>query len=231
MLELQAIAESEQDIQIGPDETFHRKIGDVLHPVREPLAVLEAMKATMGTLDFSAQYQQRPVPIAGDMIKRTWLKFYNVKPAQKPGDMFVISWDTANKASELANYSVGTVWLVQDGNCYLLELVRGQYDFPALKRAVHDLNVRWPGATSLVEDKGSGISLIQELRAAAVPVIAINPEVDKQTRLYSVQPMFEAGSVHELFRSRPPGCRTCWKSCWHSRIFAVTIRSIQYRKH
>ncbi len=124
------------------------------------------------------------------------LKFYDVKPAQKPDDIFVISWDTANKASELADYSVGTVWLVQNDNCYLLELVRGQYDFPALKRARPALTVRWPGATTLVEDKGSGISLIQELRATSVPVVAINPEVDKQTRLYSVQPMFEAGSVH-----------------------------------
>ena len=196
LLELQAIAESEQEIQIGPNETFRRKIGDVLHPTREPLTVLDAMKVAMGTFDFSAQYQQRPVPLEGNMIRRSWLKFYEIQPAQKSRDTLVISWDTANKASELSNYSVGTVWLVQDDNCYLLDIVRGRYDYPELKRAVLDLKARWLGATILIEDKGSGMSLIQDLRAATVPVVAINPEVDKVTRLYTVQPKFEAGSVY-----------------------------------
>ena len=33
-------------------------------------------------------------------------------------DMIVISWDTAMKSTELADYSVGTVWHVQ-GDKYL----------------------------------------------------------------------------------------------------------------
>lgn len=195
-LELQAIAENEQEIAIGCREMRHREIGDVLHPAREPFSALEALKTAMGTFDFSAQYQQRPVPLEGNMIRRSWLKFYEVEPAPKPGDILVISWDTANKASELANYSVGTSWLVQGDNCYLLDLVRERYDFPALKRAVLSLKEQWSGATILIEDKGSGTSLIQDLRSDAVPVIAINPDLDKMTRLYSVQPKFEAGSVH-----------------------------------
>ena len=51
-------------------------------------------------------------------------------------DMIVISWDTAMKSTELADYSVGTVWHVQGNKFFLLDLIRGHYDYPELKRAV-----------------------------------------------------------------------------------------------
>jgi predicted phage terminase large subunit-like protein len=194
-LDLQAIAESEQDIPIGPNKVVHRSQGEVLHPAREPRDVLDAMKADMGTFDFSAQYQQRPIPLQGNLIRRDWIKHYTAVPARQPGDTIVISWDTASKASELANYSVATVWLLQGDNCYLLDLIRERYDFPELKQVALQLIDRWPGASVLIEDKGSGTSLIQELRANRRSVIAINPDSDKVTRLYSVQPKFESGSV------------------------------------
>jgi predicted phage terminase large subunit-like protein len=54
----------------------------------------------------------------------------------------------------------------------------------------------------LIEDKGSGTSLIQELRYENLSVIGIKPEGDKTTRLYSTQALFEAGSV--LFPREAP---------------------------
>jgi predicted phage terminase large subunit-like protein len=53
----------------------------------------------------------------------------------------------------------------------------------------------YPAASLLIEDKGSGTSLIQDLRAENRAVIAINPEGDKQTRLAKVSAHFEAGCV------------------------------------
>ena len=47
----------------------------------------------------------------------------------------------------------------------------------------------------LVEDKGSGTSLIQDLRRDGVPVISIRPEGDKVSRLFANQAQFESGSV------------------------------------
>src|SRR5262249_42894171 len=76
------------------------------------------------------------IPAEGNLIKREWLKTYRTPPQLQPGDIFVISWDTAMKASEIADYSVGTVWHVQGDNCYLLDLIRNRFDFPDLKRAV-----------------------------------------------------------------------------------------------
>jgi predicted phage terminase large subunit-like protein len=110
--------------------------------------------------------------------------------------MIIISWDTAMKATETADFSVGTVWLVQKKNAYLLDLVRGRYDYPDLKRVVFDLHNRWPGSLVLVEDKASGTSLIQDLKSQQIPVIAVRAETDKVTRLCAVQAQFESGSIY-----------------------------------
>jgi predicted phage terminase large subunit-like protein len=195
-LNIPAIAEMPQQVPLGMGQFKRRKINDVLDPLREPREVLVGLKASMGTMDFSAQYQQQPIPAEGNLIKREWLKFYQTVPKRQLTDIIIISWDTAMKASELADYSVGTIWLVQHANTYLLDVVRGRYDYPNLKRAAIGTQVKWPGSHVLIEDKGSGTSLIQDLRSQNIPVIAIQPAGDKETRLFTNQAQFESGSVH-----------------------------------
>jgi hypothetical protein len=39
---------------------YLRRIGDLLHPERESQNALDELKASMGTMEFSAQYQQSP---------------------------------------------------------------------------------------------------------------------------------------------------------------------------
>jgi predicted phage terminase large subunit-like protein len=150
----------------------------------------------MGTMDFSAQYLQRPIPIEGNLIKREWLRYYQAPPECQGCDFVVVSWDTAMKATELADYSVATVWHIQGDNTYLMDVVRRRFDYPDLKRASIELRNRWPGCHILIEDKGSGTSLIQDLKRDGISVIRINPESDKITRLYANQAQFESGSVH-----------------------------------
>jgi predicted phage terminase large subunit-like protein len=194
-LDLPAIADAPQKVAIGRGKFYRRKVGDILHPALEPAPILAEIKARMGTMDFSAQYLQRPIPAEGNLIKREWIKLYRALPEKKPGDYTVISWDTALKPTEISDYSVGTVWQVQGDNCYLIDLVRGRFDFTELKRAVMRLKAQWSDAHILIEDKGSGTSLIQELRREQVNTIPITPDVDKVTRLYATQPRFESGSV------------------------------------
>jgi predicted phage terminase large subunit-like protein len=195
-LDIPAIADTPQKIALGTGRFHHRETGDVVDLIREPADVLASLKSSMGTMDFSAQYLQRPIPAEGNLIKRDWLRYYQTPPARQPRDMIVISWDTAMKATELADYSVGTIWHVQDSNFYLLDLVRGRYDYPDLKRAVVNTKTRWPDGHLLIEDKGSGTSLIQDLRRDGIPVIAIKPEGDKVTRLFANQAQFESGAVY-----------------------------------
>jgi predicted phage terminase large subunit-like protein len=150
----------------------------------------------MGDLYFSAQYQQEPIPTAGNLVKSAWLKTYDIAPQVGPNDRLVISLDTAMKGTDLSDFSVATIWLVTEDNCYLLDVWRERVGYPDLKRSVLHLVEKYQGAALLIEDKGSGTSLIQDLRIENRAVIAVNPEGDKLTRLSKVSAHFEAGCVH-----------------------------------
>jgi hypothetical protein len=115
LLCLPAIAEIRQTIQLPHGRVHVREIDDdVLDPVREPRVALEDPKTSMTPLVFSAQYQQAPIPHAGNLIKREWLRFYTGNLPWQENEYYVVSWDTAMKSSERADYSVGAVWLVHD---------------------------------------------------------------------------------------------------------------------
>jgi predicted phage terminase large subunit-like protein len=99
------------------------------------------------------------------------------------------------KGDELADFSVATIWLARGDESYLIDLWRQRVDYPNLKHTMWQLREKYPRATLLIEDKGSGTSLIQELRANNIAVIPINPEGDKITRCAAISAQFEAGSV------------------------------------
>jgi hypothetical protein len=61
---LPAIAEHDEEIPIGNEQVHFRRVGDVLHPAREPREVLESLRRS-SVRKYSAQYQQRPVSPAG----------------------------------------------------------------------------------------------------------------------------------------------------------------------
>jgi predicted phage terminase large subunit-like protein len=190
-----AIAEQDEQIPIGPRRIHKRKAGTAIDPQRESLEDLKRLRQSMGELFFSAQYQQEPIPLAGNLIKAEWFKEYDVAPTYTHNDLLVVSIDTAMKGTQLADFSVATVWLGRGDHCFLLDLWRERVDYPELRHAVSRLRKKHPNATLLIEDKGSGTSLIQDLRADKVAVIGINPEGDKQTRAAKISAQFAAGSV------------------------------------
>jgi predicted phage terminase large subunit-like protein len=217
-LNLPAIATAEERVEIGPGRYHTRNAGDLLHPAREAMATLDAMKLAMGSATFSAQYQQAPVPPGGNMIKWEWFKRYD--PNDLTLDEIVISWDTAMKATELSDYSVGTVWGVKGDFYYLLDLIRVRLDFPELKRKVIAVyghwQQHWQKPTILIEDAGSGTSLIQALYDENIPCVAIRPEGDKVMRMSAQSAKIEAGAVH-LPRSAP------WLDDFRSELLAFPL--------
>jgi predicted phage terminase large subunit-like protein len=167
-LNLPAIAELEERIPLGPDRFHVRKPGDLLHPEREPKAVLDQIKRTMGSAEFQAQYQQAPVPPGGNLIKWSWFRCYEQEPAYLPNDRIIVSWDTAMSSGEL--------W-----------------------RKAIEIHQQWRRATRnyalVIENKGSGMSLIQDLRQLNIHAICIVPDGDKIMRMNRQTARIEAGSV------------------------------------
>jgi len=116
-------------------KTFVRRTGDALHAERESVETLARIRSAIGEYNFAGQYQQTPAPAGGGMVKEPW--FCRYRPDQRPEsfDQIVQSWDTANKPSELADYSVCTTWGVKGPTFYLLDVLRKKLAFPDFKRA------------------------------------------------------------------------------------------------
>lgn len=200
VLSLPAIAEVLEeftyDTPTGP-QCHLRRPGDLLHPEREPQAVLDELRKNLGEYAFAGQYQQAPFPAGGAMVKDNWLMVYEPNQLPKSFDQVVMSWDTANKASELADYSVCTVWGYKKPHLYLLEVVRKKLNYPELKQATHVLKARWNPTVILIEDKASGTQLIQELQREDIySVKAVKPEGDKVMRMNAQTGFFERGLVY-----------------------------------
>jgi predicted phage terminase large subunit-like protein len=201
VLSLPAIAEADEAHVIETPfgrRLFTRKQGEALHPEREPLAVYENMRQTIGEYNFLSQYQQTPTPVGGAMVKTHWLKFYY--PGEQPAQFARIlqSWDTANKATELSDFSVCTTWGTLYKKYYLLHVFRRRMNYPELKRAVVAQAVDYRAGTVLIEDKASGTQLIQELQnegLLGVTAYKPPPGSDKIMRLHAQTAMFENGFV------------------------------------
>ncbi|GJE61114.1 phage terminase large subunit [Methylobacterium trifolii] len=197
-LNLPAIAETDQIIPIAPCKVHRRRTGELLHPEREPMAVLDELKRALGSFTFAAQYQQEPVPAGGNMFNLAWFPRYSegLSPGAYGDDEVYQSWDTASKGGELNDYSVCTTWLVRRGAYYLLDVFRERLGYPELRRKVIELNQRWRPNGVLIEDKASGEQLVQDLRNNGdVFAIPVQPKGDKLVRADSQAACVEGGRV------------------------------------
>lgn len=178
-------------------------------PYKEPLAQLLSMErgdgedqngAKISRHVFSSQYQQAPVKLGGNMIKGEYFDRYTVLPKIKYRKIYA---DTAQKTKERNDFSVFEEWgLGVDGRIYLLDLIRGKWEAPELKRRAiafwnkaksRDVETYGQLRSMPVEDKSSGTGLIQELKLPPhnIPIVAIERNKDKLTRVMDVLPYIE----------------------------------------
>lgn len=156
---------------------------------------------------FSAQYQQEPIILGGAVIKRDWFRYYNPNAGHRYNRL-IITADTAMKVKEHNDYSVFIVsGITTDNKLHIIDMVRGKWEAPELKRVAIELfeKYKFDASTATacsglyVEDKASGVGLIQELQRAGVPVIGIPVDKDKLTRVESVLSYIESGQVYLPF--------------------------------
>ncbi len=199
-LRFPAIAEENEHYTIQTpyrERTFTRQQGEALHPERESLSLLARMRAIQGEYNFAGQYQQSPSPLGGGMIKTHWFKTYT--PADLPMEFELVfqSWDTANKSSELSDFSVCTTWGLRKNQLYLLHVLRKRLDYPDLRRTVKQQAELYRAKTVVIEDKASGTQLIQDLLADGVHgTTRYEPQMEKIMRMHSVSSTIENGFVH-----------------------------------
>jgi predicted phage terminase large subunit-like protein len=132
-------------------------------------------------------------------VKWQWFKFYDKPPNRTAEDRIIVSWDTALSAKDLSSFSARVVLQVRGETAYVLDVFRERLEYPDLKRKVIEIHKRWRYAANdyalVIENKGSGMSLIQDLQTEHIHAIAVDPISDKVMRMNEQTARIEAGSV------------------------------------
>lgn len=179
---------------IADHDEEYRKQGEALHQERYPLSQLQSIRDNIGSRDWEALYQQKPVPDGGAIFKKEWMRYWTTLP--KRFDKVVISWDMAFKDSDDSDFVVGQVWGKHGADHYLLDQVRKRMGFTETVQAFITLAEKWPQAMEkLVEDKANGPAVIDSLKHHVTGIIPIEPDGSKTARAHAVTPLFEAKNV------------------------------------
>lgn len=152
---------------------------------------------------FNSQYQQEPIYRGGMVIKSEWFGYYPTS-CRYNYKRILITADTAMKVKEHSDYSAFIVGgVTEDNHLHILDIVHGKWEAPDLKRIAVDLFNKWKfdEETGLacsglyVEDKASGVGLIQELKRCGIPIFGLQVHNDKLTRVENVLSYIESGMV------------------------------------
>ena len=170
--------------------------GTALWPKRFSLTRLSQIRAAIGGSAWASLYQQRPAAAEGAIFKRHWWRYWNAPMLPPRFEQVLISLDTAFKSGAANDYSAAVVLGVANNGFFILDVWRDRVEFPALERMVVALAERWRPERILIEDKASGMSLLQALRLnSRLPLTPIRIDADKVSRAHSCSPSVEAGNV------------------------------------
>lgn len=202
--------------------------GELICPERFGHEEIEKLKVLLGAYGAAGQLQQRPAPAGGGILK---IENFRVWPAAKPlPDLFYIvqSYDTAYTEKTTGDPTGCEVWGVfeheKKRNVLLLDCWNEHLGYPELKRRVmDDWQARYGGEKDnvmkpsrkpdvvLVEAKGSGQSLLQDLRLSNIPAVPYNPgRADKVTRAHMASPLLEMGVFWVLESTKHKGRPRTW---------------------
>lgn len=188
VIEYQAIAEHDEK---------HRKKGEALHPERYSLAKLEAIRQTLGAYEWASLYQQHPVPKEGAIFKLDNFRRYNEKNIPVSFDRILGSWDMTFKDKKDNDFVVGQVWGKKGADFYLLDQVRGQWDFVKTLKVFIQLAEKWKRCHGwLIEDKANGSAIISTLKKQISGLKPINPTESKIARAEAISIYIETGNVY-----------------------------------
>jgi predicted phage terminase large subunit-like protein len=166
--------------------------GQILMPAKFPSAAVEALKILR--LTWAGQFQQRPAPLEGNMIKRKDFRFYGgldsetgIVDAPLPArfDFTLVSCDAAFKDLDTSDFvcvlSVG----VAGSRRYILDLVLKHLDAKATELEINRQRLNCRASVVLIEDKANGSAIIKSLRYKVPGIVAVNPEGGKMSRMFA----------------------------------------------
>lgn len=177
------------------DDWLGREPGEALCPERFDREALLEIQEEVGPLPWAGMYQQRPVPLAGNVFRGNWWNYWDTLPLHF--DEWLQSWDLAFKDAATSSYVVGQVWGRVGARRYLVHQVRARMDIGETMAAIRLMSRQFPQThLKLVEDKANGPAVISLLQDEIQGMVGVNPRGSKASRAIAVSPQVQAGNVY-----------------------------------
>jgi predicted phage terminase large subunit-like protein len=199
--------EAEADEQIVfpiSGRVIERKAGDLLHPARFPKSWCEKQKRTMGRMIWSSQFQQRPSPIEGNIVKAADIQYFGgrdwttgVKDPDVPEtfERVVLSCDCSFKDKSTSDYVCILVVGVNGPRRYVRHIVNARMDLDGTENEIRAAHANYgPISAVLVEDKANGSAVIAHLKEEISGLVPIDPQGGKMSRMMAAAPEFQANN-------------------------------------
>lgn len=189
ILSLPAIAKS--------DELYRTK-GEALNEGVEDIPTLLEIERQMGKYHFNSQYQQSPNTIGSGFLKKSQIHIWHDEISKESG--VFISVDSAFKSGKDNDFTAISIWVEFENNgksmLVLTDVILKKLEFGELLALLRQLFQKYTVHQMLIEDKGSGISLIQNLKQEYGSKISpIKANLPKEVRFLSSISYIESGEV------------------------------------
>lgn len=137
---------------IAEEDELYRDKGEALHPERYDLAALKRIERAVGPRDWSALYQQNPVPDTGAYFTTSMFREYNRSEIDHKSMKFYQAWDLAIGKDDRNDFTVGiTVGIDRLDNIYIVDIVRDKLDGGQIVEKILDSYQLWRPAMVGIE--------------------------------------------------------------------------------
>lgn len=198
-----------------------------------PLSEMEKFK--LDAYNWNSQYRQNPSALGGALFKEAMFRGMSLGDLPSLRYRFITA-DTALTGKTASDWSAFAHWgVAKDGRLILLEMKRFKMDVPEMEAAAvafwnkcKTVQDKYQGLemgplrSIDVENKASGIGLIQRFRRAGIPVISIERDKDKVARALDVTPQLAVTPLWYLDGVDHLGQDVGWVTDWLNEMYAFT---------
>jgi predicted phage terminase large subunit-like protein len=195
ILKIPARAEEDLIYNFNSETELHFQAGAYLQEDRFGPDQYSAKRREMGSRDFSAQYQQNPLPLDGGLFNIDWFPTCNALPQVSE---LVMSVDVAATEGG-GNYTAITIWGHLERNWYMIAARRFQFDLAKVRQTLEALDQHYQPDLVVIDSGGVGQGLVAELRSRGFRhIYSAGSRTSKLQRALDVVAMVEAGKVSLL---------------------------------
>ena len=182
----------------GEDDLLGRQLGDALWPSMYTLPMLRTLRESIGSYWWDAEYMGRPRSEGGTIFKESWFQYITDNEIKNEHIRRTIQfWDTAFTEKTRKSRSACVTIAETTSKYIVLDVYAQHIDYPKLVKVAPDKYEEFGVDRVLVEDKATGIPLVQQMkRDTRLPIKAVPAKESKEVRAHSVSGVVEAERVY-----------------------------------